>query len=108
MCKRPNSFKAKYVVSFLIPLDREKPKVVFCPRRIFKVYYGSGPVWVNMTKPVFTDNVGVVSYYPPLIDGVSTSMTRHFTFKAYDAAGNSADCKVVVYVGGKRNKALVA
>ena len=61
-----------------------------------------------MTKPVFTDNVGIVRYNPPLIDGAFTSANQYFFFKAYDAAGNSAECKVVVYVGGKRNKAHVA
>ena len=56
---------------------------------------------MNITRPVFTDNVGIVRYDPPLIDGASTTNGHHFYFEAYDAAGNSAECIVIVYVGGK-------
>jgi len=87
---------------FLFPSDREKPKVVFCPKRIFKVSYSSDPVWVNMTRPIFTDNVGIVEYRPPLIDGIYLNHGRRFSFKAIDASGNYARCDFQVIVGGEK------
>lgn len=65
--------------------------------------YSTSQVWVNISRPVFSDNVGIVRYIPPLIDGKSLSRTSgyHMTFTAVDASGNSADCKIILYVGGK-------
>ena len=64
--------------------------------------YKARSVWVNITKPVFTDNVGITGYQPPLIDGAYLSYGRNYYFTAYDASGNSADCKVEVFLGGKK------
>lgn len=85
--------------------DKEKPKVVFCPDRIFKVSFTNSPVWVNITRPVFTDNVGIVKYNPPLIDGkYFTRVAGHnMHFEAIDAGGNWATCKIKVLVGGMVN-----
>ena len=86
-------------------LDNEKPKVVFCPDRIFKVSFTDSPVWVNITRPVFTDNVGIVKYDPPLIDGkYFTRFHGHIlNFEAIDANGNKAICTFRVIVQGKIN-----
>ena len=82
--------------------DREKPKVVFCPKRIFKVSYSSSPVWVNITRPIFSDNVGIVRYRPPLADGMYLKQSGSILlFDAFDDSGNWAQCKVTVYIGGK-------
>lgn len=65
--------------------------------------YTNDPVWVNISRPIFSDNVGIVRYFPPLIDG--KYFTRHLGhylyFEAVDASGNSAQCKIIVLVGGK-------
>nr|XP_058971506.1 sushi, von Willebrand factor type A, EGF and pentraxin domain-containing protein 1-like [Pocillopora verrucosa] len=96
--------QAKFCTVLVGVKDNEKPKVVFCPEKIYKVSYSTSQVWVNISRPVFTDNVGIVRYIPPLIDGKSLSRTSgyHMTFTAVDASGNSADCKIILYVGGER------
>jgi len=83
---------------------QRKTKGRLLPKRIFKVSYSSGPVWINITRPIFTDNVGIVQYRPPLIDGMYLNNGRHydFEFTAVDASGNSAVCKLQVIVGGKK------
>lgn len=90
-------------------LDKEKPKVVFCPDRIFKVSFTDSPVWVNITRPVFTDNVGIVKYDPPLIDGKYFTRIegRSMNFEAIDAEGNWATCKIKVFVGGMVNREYI-
>ncbi|XP_078371420.1 uncharacterized protein LOC144655075 [Oculina patagonica] len=82
--------------------DNEKPKVVFCPEKIYKVSYSSSPVWVNITRPIFSDNVGIVRYDPALIDGMYLRYNRDLDFDAYDDSGNRARCEVSIYVGGYR------
>lgn len=66
-------------------------------------------MWVNITRPIFTDNVGIVKYDPALIDG--KYFTRHYGhnlyFQAIDASGNKAECKITVYVGGKDREYVV-
>ena len=58
---------------------------------------------MNITRPIFTDNVGIDKYVPRLIDG--KYFTRHnghiLNFQAVDANGNTATCTFRVYVGGK-------
>ena len=90
-------------------LDNEKPKVVFCPERVFKVSFTNSPVWVNITRPVFTDNVGIEKYDPPLIDGKNFTHVygRILDFEAIDANGNAAKCRIRVYVGGKINREYI-
>ena len=90
-------------------LDNEKPKVVFCPERVFKVSFTDSPVWVNITRPVFTDNVGIDKYAPPLIDGKNFTRFhgRMLVFKALDANGNEAKCTIRVYVGGKISREYI-
>ena len=90
-------------------LDKEKPKVVFCPDRIFKVSFTNSPVWVNITRPVFTDNVGIVKYDPPLIDGKYFTRVegRNMDFDAVDAEGNWARCNIKVFVGGMVNREYI-
>ena len=68
------------------------------------MHYKAGSVWVNITKPVFTDNVGIASYQPQLIDGAYLSHGRDYRFTASDANGNSAECKFKVILGGKKNE----
>lgn len=93
-----------YCVVYVSVKDNEKPKVFFCPDRVFKVSFSNSPVWVNITRPIFTDNVGIDKYAPPLIDG--KYFTPHggynLNFRAIDAYGNSAECTITVYVGGNR------
>ncbi|XP_078369779.1 uncharacterized protein LOC144653611 [Oculina patagonica] len=93
-----------YCVVHVNVRDHEDPKIIFCPERIFKVSYTNDPVWVNISRPIFSDNVGIVRYSPPLIDG--KYFTRHLGhylyFEAVDASGNSAQCKIIVLVGGYR------
>ena len=71
--------------------------------------YSSNAVWVNITRPIFTDNVGIVRYSPALIDGkyFSRPVEHHFNFKAIDASGNSATCKISVFVGGKSRGCMI-
>ena len=68
--------------------------------------FTDSPVWVNITRPIFTDNVGIVKYDPPLIDGkyFRRYQGNNLRFDAKDAVGNRATCKFRVYIGGKTNR----
>ena len=68
--------------------------------------FTDSPVWVNITRPIFTDNVGIVKYDPPLIDGkyFTRYQERKMDFEAIDVEGNRAKCTFRVYVGGEINR----
>ena len=102
-----NRLNTAYILC--ISVDNEKPKVVFCPDKVFKVSFTDSPVWVNITRPVFTDNVGIDKYIPPLIDGKYFTRFHGHTlnFEAIDANGNRAKCTFRVYVGGKINREYI-
>ena len=89
--------------ALLLHLDKQPPKIEFCPRKIRKLVGSDGKRKVKWNKPKFTDNSGLDLVITKSHESGSLfELGRHLvTYVAKDSSGNEVTCRFSIIIVGK-------